>query len=227
MSKIFNLLSSISVLVTILIIYLFTIFISEWYFNGYIVLLLLLMFINPVLNIFRLNKKIIDNPIYHIMIMSAMSYISYIFTNSFNVYKKYLIDPKDNSEAVNNALNYTGEHFICIILLVLFLIILGFIFKKRKIESNKDNSKIDVIFIIILSFLSVITGINSFTNVFMLTLLIFSILTFIHLNRMSSSFDTRGYYLILIILSILSVQPIALVISICLFIQLDKFGLCL
>ena len=51
------------------------------------------MLINPVLNLYRLNKKIIYNPIYHLFIIGFSTLVSYIsLLNIFKYYNDYNID---------------------------------------------------------------------------------------------------------------------------------------
>ncbi len=63
----------------------------------------LLMLLNPIANIFRLNKKIINNPIFHILIITFISYISYILINSIIRYKNILNETLDKLLAINKS----------------------------------------------------------------------------------------------------------------------------
>lgn len=102
-SKIFNYLSTISCLITIILLYSFIIISDSFYINGCAILMFLLMLLNPIANIFRLNKKIINNPIFHILIITFISYISYILINSIIRYKNILNETLDKLLAINKS----------------------------------------------------------------------------------------------------------------------------
>ena len=61
--------------------------------------------------------------------------------------------------------------------------------------------------------------------VWTLSLILFLIITFIRTRGINTASELQKYYLILIILSALSINPIALVLSIYMFLQLDTFGI--
>ena len=67
-SKVLNILSTIFCVVMIATLYIFNIFINGVYFNGYVALIFLCMFLNPISNLCRINKKVIINPIYHLIV---------------------------------------------------------------------------------------------------------------------------------------------------------------
>ena len=85
-SKIFDYLSTISCIITVILLYSFIIISDSFYINGCTILMFLLMLLNPIANICRLNKKIINNPIFHILIVTFTSYISYVLINSIIMY---------------------------------------------------------------------------------------------------------------------------------------------
>ena len=86
MSKLLNFISTISCIIAIVLLYSFITITEGFYFNGSIVLLFLLMLLNPIANIFRLNKKIISNPIFHIFVIGSTTYTSYLLINSIMSY---------------------------------------------------------------------------------------------------------------------------------------------
>lgn len=215
-SKIFNYISTISCLVTIVLVYIFMIISDSFYFNGCTILMFLLLLLNPIANICRLKKKIINNPIYHIFIIILTSYISYVLINSIIIYNK------DKSLAYNMFYDKLLYIFIAIII----ILSITFIFKKNNIKTNKDNSKIMLLIILITSLVPILThsSLSLISASFDIALFIFSILTFFKLKQINITNELRSYYLILIICSFVSINPIAFVLSIYMLLQLDIFG---
>lgn len=130
LTRIFNFLSSISCIIAILLVQGFIAITDSYYFNGYIVLLFLLMLLNPIVNLFKLNKKRINNPIYHLIVIVLTSYISATSISSLKIYNQFLYFDKDNSLAINNALGCFGERFIYIMIVLISTLLISFIFKK-------------------------------------------------------------------------------------------------
>ena len=58
-SKIFNYISTISCIIAIILLYSFIAISDSFYINGCTILIFLLMLLNPIANLCRLNKKII------------------------------------------------------------------------------------------------------------------------------------------------------------------------
>lgn len=228
-SKLFNVLSTISSIIAITLIYSFIFITESYYFNGYIILIFFCLLLNPIINLFRLNKKKINNPIYHIIVIGLTSYISATSISSLKIYNQFLNSTTDNSTAINNALGCFGERFLYIMIALILTLLISFIFKKENIKSDKDNSKLMLIIIFILSIMPLAT--NNIWNMgyifggFNIALLVFTIITFFKLRYINTSSELQKYYLILIFLSLISFNPISLVLSCNLFIQLDKFGL--
>lgn len=225
MNKILNIISTICCVIMIALLYIFNIFINSIYFNGYTVLIFFSMLLNPVANLCRINKKIINNPIYHLIIILVSSYTSYLSLNSLLIYKYNLNGTPDNSNAINLAGNWFGDKFIYIAIAILLSVLITFLFKKEKIKSNKDNSLIMMLFILITSILPFFTHIVTTEMIWTLSEILFWIVVFFKTREINTANELRKYYLILIILSALSVNPIALVLSGYMFIQVDKFGL--
>lgn len=215
-SKIFNYISTISCLVTIALVYIFMIISDSFYFNGCTILMFLLLLLNPIANICRLKKKIINNPIYHIFIIILTSYISYVLINSIIIYNK------DKSLAYNMFY----DKLLYIFIATIIILSITFIFKKNNIKTNKDNSKIMLLIILITSLVPILThcSLSLISASFDIALFIFSILTFYKLEQINITNELRSYYLILIICSFVSINPIAFVLSIYMFLQLDIFG---
>lgn len=227
-NKFFNLVSSISCIIMIIFIYLFMIMTKNFYLNGYIFLIFLCMLLNPIKNIFRLKKKIITNPIYHLIVTGISMYTSYIALSSILIYNKYL-NGKDNFEAMNRSIDYFGNSFIYIAIAIIIALLLSFIFKKKIIVSNKDNSKLLLSIIFVTALLPIISGSTSemglISKASNIAELIFVVIIFLKLQGINTTSDLQKAYLSLMALSILSLNPIALVISTYNFIQLDTFGL--
>lgn len=228
-SKIFNILSNISCIIAIVLVYAFIFITESYYFNGYIILLFLCLLLNPVTNLFRLNKRIINNPIYHFIVIILTSYISATSISSLKIYNQFLNFTKDNSIAINNSVGYFGERFIYIMIALIITLLISFIFKKENIKISKDRSKLMLFIIFISSVMPIVTK-NIWTMEYIcagfnIALLIFSIITFFKLSNINTSSELQKYYLILIISSIISFNPLSLILSSNLFIQLDKLGL--
>ena len=187
----------------------------------------LLMLLNPIANIFRLNKKIINNPIFHILIITFISYISYILINSIIRYKNILNETLDKLLAINKSVLFFYDNLIYILIATIFILLITFLFKKNNVKSNKDNSKIMLLIILITSLVPILThsSVPLISAGFNIALFIFTVITVFKLNLVNTTDELRKYYLILIVCSLVSINPIALVLSIYLFLQLDTFGL--
>ena len=225
-SKIFNYISTISCIISIILLYVFIIISDSFNLNGCTILLFLLMLLNPIANLCRLNKKIITNPIFHILIVTITSYTSY--TSIISI-MKYMNNLNDNSLNHNVSNLYFYDRLLYILISIIIILLITFLFKKNNLKSNKDNSKIMLLIIGITSLVPIITGnIGSIALIsagFNIALFIFSIITFIKLKLINTTDELRSYYLILIVCSFISVNPIASVLSIYIFLQLDIFGL--
>ena len=79
--------------------------------------------------------------------------------------------------------------------------------------------------ILVTSIIPFFTHIVTTEMVWTLSLIAFLIITFIKTRAINTASELQKYYLILIILSALSINPIALVLSVYMFLQLDTFGL--
>ena len=220
-SKIFNYISTIGCIIAIFLLYIFIIISDSFDINGCTILIFLLMLLNPIANICRLNKKIINNPIFHILLVTLTSYISYILLNSIIIYQYNLNGDK------SLAYNMFYDKLLYIFISIIIMLLITFIIKKTNIKSNKDNSKIMLLIILITSLVPIVnhSSVPLISAGFNIALLIFSILTFVKSKQINKADELRSYYLILIVCSLVSINPIALVLSIYMFLQLDTFGL--
>ena len=229
LTKILNFISSISCIVAIILLESFIAISDSFYFNGYIVLIFLLMLLNPIANIFRLNKKVIGNPLFHFMTLSIAGYISYVLINSITIYKSNLNGTPDNSLALNTSTLYFSDRFIYLLIAIIAILLATFIFKKKHIKSNKDNSKLMLIIILVTSIIPLLSNriwtMNLICAGFNIAQIIFTIMIFFKLRYINTSSELHKYYLILMITSLISLNPISLVLSGYIFIQLDTFGL--
>jgi len=228
-SKIFSYISTISCIVTITLLYSFITISDSFYFNGYIILLFLLMLLNPIANLCRLNKKIIKNPIFHFMILLLNGYIIYVLINAITIYINNLNVTADNSLALNMSTLYFSDKFIYILVEIVILLLATFFFKKNHSKSNKDNSKIMLSIILITSVIPLLSKsiwtMNLIFAGFNIALFIFSIIIFFKFKSVNIASELRSYYLILIVSSLISINPIAFILSIYMFLQIDTFGL--
>ena len=220
-SKIFNYISTISCIITIILLYIFIIISDSFYINGCTILMFLLMLLNPIANIFKLNKKIINNPIFHILIVTLTGYISYTLMNSIIIYENNLNGDK------SLAYNIFYDKLLYILISTIFILLITILFKKNNVKSNKDNSKIMLLIILITSLVPILThsSVPLISAGFNIALFIFSIIIFFKLKQINTTNELRSYYLILIVCSLISISPIALVLSIYMFLHLDIFGL--
>lgn len=228
-SKILNYISTIICVITIILLYVYIIISDSLYVNGCTILMFLLMLLNPVANLCRLNKKIITNPIFHILIFALISYISYILINSIYIYINNLNGTPDRAMALNMSTLFFYDKFLYILISIIIILFMTFLFKKINVKTSNDNSKIMLLIISITSFVPIlIGGIGSMPLIcagFDIALFIFSIIIFFKLKLINTANELRSYYLILIISSIISFNPIAIILSIYIFLQLDTFGL--
>lgn len=227
--KFFNFLSSISAIASIILVQSFIAITDSYYFNGYIVLIFLLMLLNPIANLFRLNKKRINNPFYHLIVIVLTSYISATSISSLKIYNQFLFFDKDNALAINNALGCFGERFLYIMIALILTLLIAFIFKKEKIKTDKDHSMIMLVLILITSILPLLSNriwsMNLINAGFNIAQIVFTIIIFFKLRYINTSSELQKYYLILMLTSLVSLNPISLVLSGYIFIQLDTFGL--
>lgn len=226
-SKILNYISTIICVITIILLYVYIIISDSLYVNGCTILMFLLMLLNPVANLCRLNKKIITNPIFHILIFALTSYTSYILINSIIMYKNILNETLDKLLAINKSVLFFYDNFIYILISTIFILLITILFKKNNVKSNKDNSKIMLLIILITSLVPILThsSLHLISASFDIALFIFSIIIFFKIKQINTTNELRSYYLILIVCSLVSINPIALVLSIYMFLQLDIFGL--
>ena len=229
LTKTFNFLSSISCIIAILLVQSFIAITDSYYFNGYIVLIFLLMLLNPIANLFRLNKKRINNPLYHLIVIALTSYISATSISSLKIYNQFLFFDKDNSSAINNALGCFGERFLYIMIALILALLISFIFKKEIVKTDKDKSKLMLFIILITSIIPLLSNriwtMNLISAGFNIAQVIFTIIIFFKLRYINTSSELQKYYLILMFTSLISLNPISLVLSAYIFVQLDTFGL--
>ena len=82
-----------------------------------------------------------------------------------------------------------------------------------------------MLIILVTSIIPFFTHMVTIEMVWTLSEILFLIITFVKTRGINTASELQKYYLILILLSALSINPIALVLSIYMFIQLDTFGL--
>lgn len=202
-SKLFNILSTICCIVAIILVYVFIFITESYYFNGYLVFIFFCLLLNPITNIFRLNKKKINNPLYHLIVIGLTSYISAISISSLKIYNQFFNFTTDNSTAINNALGCFGERFLYIMIALILTLLISFMFKKENLKTDKDNSKLMLIIIFISAAMPIVT--NNIWNMgyifggFNIALLIFAIITLFKLRYINTSSELQKHYLILFI----------------------------
>lgn len=229
LTKILNSISIISCIIVIVLLYSFIVISNSFYFNGYIILIFLLMLLNPIANLCRLNKKVIKNPIFYFMILSLIGYITYVLTNAIIIYINNLNGTPNNSLALNMSTLYFSDRFIYILIATFIILLSTVLFKKNNIKSNKDNSKIILLIILVTSVVPLLSKniwtMNLISAGFNIAQTVFTIIIFFKLRNINTSSELQKYYLILMLTSLVSLNPISLVLSTYIFIQLDTFGL--
>ena len=98
MNKVLNIISAICCVITLTFLYIYNAIIGGFHYNGVVILMLLFMCLNPIANLCRINKKIINNPIYHIVVVALSIYISIITIKGINI--------SINSNLLNESIIY-------------------------------------------------------------------------------------------------------------------------
>ena len=135
MNKVLNIISTLFCLLTIILLYMFNMLVNGVRFNGYTVLILLCMLLNPIANLCRNNKKIIINSLYYLIVMLITGYTSYIAINSLIIYKNNF-NWKDNADSLNLSVDYFGDKFLYILIAIFLTVLLTFLFKKSEDENK-------------------------------------------------------------------------------------------
>ena len=225
--KFLNFLSSISSIMMIISIYLFLVLTKNFYLNGYVVLIFLCMLLNPIQNLLRFKKKIITNPFYHLLVTGVSAYTSYIAIHSIFIYYQYF-SGKDNTEAINRSIDYFGNYFIYIGIAILGVFLLSFLFHKKVVEKKKDKTNLFLFIIFVTALFPIVSRSTSnmgmLPKVSNLVELIFVVILFFQSKNIAITRELQKYYFVLMALSLLSLNPIAFVLSIHSFLQLDTFG---
>ena len=145
------------------------------------------------------------------------------------IYINNLNGTPNNSLALNMSTLYFSDRFIYILIATIIILLSTFLFKKNDIKTNKDNSKIMLLIILITSVVPLVSKniwtMNLISAGFNIAQTIFTIIIFLKLRNINTSSERQKYYLILILTSLVSLNPITLVLSAYMFIQLDTFGL--
>lgn len=229
LTKFLNSISIISCIIVVSLLYGFIALSNSFYFNGYIILIFLLMLLNPIANLCRLNKKVIKNPIFYFMILSLIGYITYVLINAIIIYINSLNGDPNNSLALNMSTLYFSDRFIYILISTIVTLLSTFLFKKEHVKSNKDNSRIMLLIILVTAIVPLLSKniwtMNLISAGFNIAQIIFTIIVFFKLRNINTSSELQKYYLILMLTSLVSLNPISLVLSAYIFIQLDTFGL--
>lgn len=192
-------------------------------FNGELMILLLFVFLNPFLNLFRTNKKEINNIFYKIVVLITCILITFIEIKSI-----YVIITKGGYESQFVGVNMFFYSFISL----LICHVLTFIFKKEKVDSKKDKT-VFILFILLIQYLVLITSsfyINDTLSVsllsYPLSLLAFFLVIYILYVRsnINTSKNIINLYGALLITNILSINIIGIILTIMLYNNFDKYG---
>lgn len=222
-NNIFNFLSTIISLIMVILLFLFNIIVKNISLNGASILLYLVMIINPILNLVRIKKKKINNPIYHIILIIVAIFISNICFNSIKIGINYY--NTNDVNYLNNSISYFYNNYLSMFVSLVFVLLLSFIFKKEIIEFKDDNSAFLLMIMLITSIFYVFVDKTIIQTIINICNFVFVILSLIKFNNIKIISEAQKYYLILIVLNVLLLNPIGTVLSINLYIQLDKNGI--
>lgn len=223
MSKIMNKISMITCVIIIVLLYIYIGITNSFYYHGTIIFIFLYLLLNPLLNIFRLNKKVITNLFYNFMIVIFNLFFLYIMLEPLKMGVEYYIT--GNVNYLNAARIYVGNYTMLLLLLLIILNIITLLFKKVTVETKKDSFNIKNL-AILLSCLAPLLGEISLFMIFLI--IISSILCvegFVRYNTFPITKELQKYYFLLIILGILMCNPVAILFSILVFIEMDTIGI--
>ena len=158
-----------------------------------------------------------------------IGYITYVLINSIIIYINNLNGDPNNSLALNMSTLYFSDRFIYILIATIITLLSTFFFKKEHIKSNKDNSKKMLLIILATAIVPLLSKniwtMNLISAGFNIAQIVFTMIIFFKLRNINTSSELQKYYLILMLTSLVSLNPISLVLSTYIFIQLDTFGL--
>ena len=192
-------------------------------FNGELMIVLLFILLNPFLNLFRTNKKEINNIFYKIVIILTSLWIT--FEEIKAIYVTITESGYESQFVWSNRFFYS---FIAL----LICHILTFIFKKENVSSKKDKTGY-ILFILFIEYLVLITSNFYIKNTYAVSLLSFplNLLAFLLViyiwyirNNINSSKQIINLYGILLITNILSINIIGIILTIMLYNNFDKYG---
>ena len=192
-------------------------------FNGELMIVLLFVLLNPYLNLFRTNKKEINNKFYKIIVALTSLWITYIEIKSI-----YVIITKGGNESQFVGSNMFFYSFISL----LICHILAFILKKEKVSSKSDKTGF-ILFLLFVEYLILITSNFYIKNTFSVSLLSYplSLLAFflvIYIWYVRCNINTSkkiiNLYGALLITNILSINIIGIILTIMLYNNFDKYG---
>ena len=92
-------------------------------------------------------------------------------------------------------------------------------------KTNKDTRSVMTLIILITSLVPFFNNEIEFEMIWPLSEILFLVILFIKTRGINTTNELQKYYIVLVLLSLLSINPVALVLSIYLLIHLDTFGL--
>lgn len=186
-------------------------------------IVLLFILLNPFLNLFRINKKEINNKFYKIVVALTSLWITFIEIKSI-----YVVITESGYESQFVGSNMFFYSFISLLVchaLTLF-------FKKEKISSKRDMTGF-ILFILLIQYAILITSSFYIKNTLSVSLLSYplSLLVFflvIYILWVRSNINTSkkiiNLYGALLITNILSINIIGIILTIMLYNNFDKYG---
>lgn len=200
--------------------------INEFQINYIFLLIFLAMFLSPIINLLRINKKIIFNPMYNLLLIFANIYIIYISFNclklGINSYAKVINQNIHDVNYINTAKNYLNKNILYMLIAIILILLISMLFKKKNEEEMISSNGLKYVLItsianeIFFKFLSYnLHIIPESANIIIL-------LWFIFKNKLDDYINETNYYLILFILCVFSLNPTSIVITFYIYIQYKK-----
>lgn len=185
-------------------------------FNGITILIGLCLFLNPLINLYKINKKVINNNLYYLAVILGTTFITFVTIKGITF---CFIDSNNNPQL------YFYSYLLYMVGIVLLLILLSVFVEKEKVVIKKDNSRF-LLLLVALSFsYPFLDFVISLSLLISGMMAIFAIIMIFKLNGLNIKEGLQKSYLILLAGSLLTNNIIGLILMINIYLQLDYFGL--
>lgn len=180
----------------------------------------LAMFLNPVRNLYCFHKKVIQNPIYHLIVTFFSIYVS---RTSIVAIIEYMIGYEIDFGYQANL--FFGERYIIFLIGIIFLLFFSLCFKKETNFLREDHTKWVFFVITITALLPILSDTLVLFSVLSIALGIFSFFMIFCYKNANTVAELQKLYAVMMILCLLTANSMALVLLITLYIQLDEVGI--